>query len=36
MQVEPKQFLGEGNPDALLMFVGEAPGEEEDRTGRPL
>ena len=28
--------FGEGNPDAALMFVGEAPGEEEDRTGRPF
>jgi len=28
--------FGEGNPDAALMIVGEAPGEEEDRTGRPF
>ena len=28
--------FGEGNPDAALMFVGEAPGQEEDRTGRPF
>ncbi|MCZ6734880.1 MAG: uracil-DNA glycosylase [Planctomycetota bacterium] len=28
--------FGEGNPDAALMFIGEAPGEEEDRTGRPF
>jgi DNA polymerase len=28
--------FGEGNPDAQLMFIGEAPGEEEDRTGRPF
>lgn len=28
--------FGEGDPDAALMFVGEAPGEEEDRTGRPF
>lgn len=28
--------FGEGNPDARLMFVGEAPGAEEDRTGRPF
>lgn len=27
---------GEGNPDARLMFVGEAPGETEDATGRPF
>lgn len=28
--------FGEGNPDANLMFIGEAPGAEEDRTGRPF
>ncbi|MCS7242438.1 MAG: uracil-DNA glycosylase [Candidatus Caldatribacterium sp.] len=28
--------FGEGNADALVMFVGEAPGEDEDRTGRPF
>ena len=28
--------FGEGNCDAELMFIGEAPGEEEDRTGRPF
>jgi DNA polymerase len=28
--------FGEGNPAAELMFVGEAPGMEEDRTGRPF
>jgi len=28
--------FGEGNPDAQLMIVGEGPGEEEDRTGRPF
>ena len=27
---------GEGNPDARLMFVGESPGAEEDRSGRPF
>lgn len=27
---------GEGDLDAELMFVGEAPGEEEDRQGRPF
>lgn len=27
---------GEGDPEADLMFVGEAPGAEEDRTGRPF
>lgn len=28
--------FGEGNPDARLMIVGEAPGEEEDLSGRPF
>ncbi|HWB19096.1 MAG TPA: uracil-DNA glycosylase [Phycisphaerales bacterium] len=28
--------FGDGNPDARLMFIGEAPGEEEDRTGMPF
>ncbi len=28
--------FGEGSPDADVMFVGEAPGEQEDRTGRPF
>lgn len=28
--------FGEGDPRARLMFVGEAPGAEEDRTGRPF
>ncbi|MCE5312954.1 MAG: uracil-DNA glycosylase [Nitrospiraceae bacterium] len=28
--------FGEGNPDARIMFIGEAPGREEDRQGRPF
>ena len=28
--------FGEGNPDADLVFVGEAPGSEEERQGRPF
>lgn len=28
--------FGEGNPDADVMVVGEAPGQEEDKTGRPF
>ncbi len=28
--------FGEGDPDARLMFVGEAPGADEDRLGRPF
>ncbi len=27
---------GEGPADAAVMFVGEAPGEEEDKAGRPF
>ena len=27
---------GEGSPSARLVFVGEGPGEEEDRQGRPF
>ena len=28
--------FGEGDPDAKLFFIGEGPGENEDRTGRPF
>ena len=28
--------FGEGNPDAKVMFVGEAPGKNEAKTGRPF
>ncbi len=28
--------FGDGNPDASLMFVGEAPGAEEDKRGIPF
>ena len=27
---------GEGNPHATLMFIGEGPGQDEDRQGRPF
>ena len=27
---------GEGNADARVMFVGEAPGQDEDEQGRPF
>ena len=27
---------GEGNPDAKLIFIGEAPGRQEAATGRPF
>jgi uracil-DNA glycosylase family protein len=28
--------FGEGSPDAKVMFVGEQPGDAEDRAGRPF
>ncbi len=28
--------FGEGNPDAQLMFIGEAPGKDEDLQGKPF
>jgi uracil-DNA glycosylase len=28
--------FGEGNPNADLMFIGEAPGKDEDEQGRPF
>lgn len=31
-----KIVFGEGDPRARLMFIGEAPGADEDRTGRPF
>jgi DNA polymerase len=31
-----KFVFGDGNPDADIMFIGEAPGSEEDRTGIPF
>jgi len=32
-----KQIVfGEGAPDARVVFVGEGPGEEEDKSGRPF
>jgi len=31
-----KSVFGVGNPNADLMFVGEAPGAEEDRQGLPF
>lgn len=29
-------IFGEGNPDAKLVFIGEAPGAQEDLEGRPF
>jgi uracil-DNA glycosylase len=31
-----KAVPGEGDPDAQIMFIGEAPGFNEDREGRPF
>ncbi|MEW6068599.1 MAG: uracil-DNA glycosylase [Nitrospirota bacterium] len=28
--------FGEGSPDAKIMFIGEAPGKEEDLQGKPF
>ena len=28
--------FGDGNPEASVMFIGEAPGADEDREGRPF
>ena len=36
MEGRTRVVFGEGNPDAKLMIVGEGPGEEEDKTGRPF
>ena len=35
-RVRTNLVFGEGNPRAALVFVGEAPGEEEDRQGKPF
>jgi len=31
-----KPVFGEGNPNADIMFIGEAPGAQEAETGRPF
>jgi len=31
-----KAVAGEGNPNARVVFIGEAPGNEESKTGRPF
>jgi uracil-DNA glycosylase len=35
-QIATRVVFGEGDCAAALMFVGEGPGAEEDRTGRPF
>lgn len=32
----PKFVFGEGSVNAFAMFIGEAPGEQEAKTGRPF
>ncbi len=31
-----KVVFGEGNPDGGILLIGEGPGAEEDKTGRPF
>jgi DNA polymerase len=33
---EYKLVFGEGDPDAKIMFIGEAPGAQEAKTGKPF
>ena len=33
---ESNLVFGEGNPDCQVLFIGEAPGFNEDREGRPF
>ena len=35
-QTATNLVFGDGNPDARIMFVGEAPGADEDRRGLPF
>ncbi len=35
-EARTQTVFGEGDPDADLVFVGEGPGQQEDRTGRPF
>lgn len=35
-QARTRTVFGEGDRRARLMFIGEGPGEEEDRQGRPF
>lgn len=35
-EVATRVVFGEGNPAAQVVFVGEGPGAEEDRVGRPF
>lgn len=33
---EYQAVIGEGNPDAAILFIGEAPGKQEATSGRPF
>jgi uracil-DNA glycosylase family 4 len=35
-QTRTKTVFGVGNPEARIMFLGEAPGADEDRQGEPF
>lgn len=35
-ETRTQTVFGEGNPEAQVMFIGEGPGEQEDKTGRPF
>jgi len=35
-ETRTKVVFGEGNPQAKLVLVGEGPGDNEDKTGRPF
>lgn len=35
-ETRTQTVFGEGDPDAAIFFVGEGPGENEDKTGRPF
>jgi len=36
LSTQSNPVLGEGNPNAKVMFIGEAPGKREDEVGRPF
>jgi uracil-DNA glycosylase family 4 len=35
-ETRTKVVFGTGNPDAMIMIIGEGPGEQEDKTGIPF
>lgn len=36
VQTRKNAVMGEGNPHAKVMFIGEGPGRDEDELGRPF